>query len=261
LARVIVNGQGAGNSAILITNDTYVDAHGATQETPERVALGSKTDPGAGTISKFVGNNPNNASYTFLTLSDFPTSYAYVGRNDGSALLYGTAGVPYNGFVSAGNYSYIGGPGLFHLVQGASSVYGYSAGQAADFAYQYTANPGSVFVVSGVAYSYMSCTDTANGQTRPYFNVGVGFQLNTGVSKHPGKDFAYIIDSPMNDTFVGGTAYSFMYSTDANGHFTEFDTAYAFAVIYAESFVGGTDVAMNIDPHHNILAGKWNGLM
>ena len=33
-----------------------------------------------------------------------------------------TAGVPYNGFVSAGNYAYIGGPGLFHLAQGATSV-------------------------------------------------------------------------------------------------------------------------------------------
>jgi Hypothetical glycosyl hydrolase family 15 len=261
LVRAIVNGQGIGNTAILITNDTYLSKNGATQETPERVSLGSRTDAGVGTISRFVGNSTSNASYTFLTLSDFDTSYAYVGRNDGTVLLYGTAGVAYNGFVSAGNYSYIGGPGLFHLAQGASSVYGYSAGQPADFAYHYTANPGSTFVVSGVAYSYMSCTDTVNGQTQSYFNVGVGFQENTGVSKNPGHDFAYIIDSPMNDTFFGGSTYSYMYSTDGSGNFTEFDTAYAFALIYAQSFVGGVDAATNNDPTHNILGGKWNLLM
>ena len=84
---------------------------------------------------------------------------------DGSVQLYGTAGVAYNGFVSAGNYSYVGGPGLFHLAQGAASVYGYSAGQASDFAYHYAGNAGSAYVVSGTSFSYMSCTDTVNGSS------------------------------------------------------------------------------------------------
>src|SRR5947207_7758250 len=121
-----------------------------------------------------VKYDPSGNPFTFLTLGNFPVSYAYAGRNDGTVSLYGTVGVQYNGFVSAGNYSYIGGPGLFHLAQGAASVYGYSAGQATDFAYHYAANAGSAFVVSGTAFSYMSAMDIVNGVTQPYFNVGVG---------------------------------------------------------------------------------------
>jgi hypothetical protein len=261
LVRVIVYGQGADNTAILITNDTYVDAYGVTQETPERVSLGSMADAGVGVISKFEGNDTNNSMYPFLTLSDFAVSYAYVGRNDGSVLLFGTAGAPYNGFVTAGNYSYLAGPGFFHEAQGASSVYGYSAGQATDFAYHYTANPGSAFVVSGTAFSYMSGTDQnpdANNATESFFNVGVGFTQNTGVSKNPGQDFAYIIDSPGNDTFVGETAYSYMYALNSNGAYAEYDAAYGFALVFAQSFVGGRDIAINFDTNHNILSGNWN---
>jgi hypothetical protein len=82
-------------------------------------------------------------------------------RGDGSVLLFGTAGLAYNGFVSAGNYSYIGGPGMYHEAQGATHVFGYSAGQAADFAWHYMANnTDSVFVASGTAYSYMFGYDT-----------------------------------------------------------------------------------------------------
>ena len=219
------------------------------------MALGSLNDPRLGLLYKYPDNDPTAESRTFLELSSFPVSYAYVGRADGTALLYGSTGVQYNGFVSAGNYSYIGGPGFFHEVQGAPSVYGYSAGLATDFAYHYAANPGSAFVVSGTAFSYMSTTDTVNGVTQAYFNVGVGFSQNTGVSKNPGQDYAYIIDSPGNDTFVGGTPYSYMYSTDANGVFTEFDAAYAFTLVYGQSFVGGTDTAVNNDPTKNILVG------
>jgi parallel beta-helix repeat protein len=252
LTKVVVTAQGVGNTAILITNDTYVDNRGATQETAESISLGSKTDAGVGTMQK---PDAHGNLHAFLTLSGFSTSYAYVGRNDGTVNLFGTAGVPYNGFVSAGNYSYVGGPGLFHLAQGASSVYGYSAGQPTDFAYHYSANPGSAFVVSGTAFSYMSTTDTVNSVTAPYFNVGVGFIQNTGVSKNAGQDYAYIIDSPVNDTFIGGMSYSYMYSTNAAGNFTEFDAAFAFALVFGESFVGGNDTAVNNDPNKNILAG------
>jgi hypothetical protein len=252
-ATVSVNG--IGGTAILITNDTYVGPNSTTLETPEAVSLGSLANPGVGTLSKYTTINGATTPYTFVALSGFPISYAYVGRNDGTVQLYGTAGEQYNGFVSAGNYSYIGGPGMYHEAQGATSVYGYSAGQATDFAYQYSANPGSTFVVSGTAYSYMSTTDTVNGVTQSYFNEAIGFQQNTGVSKNPGKDFAYIIDSPGNDTFVGQTTESYMFSTGPSGNFTEFDVAYGFALVFGESFVGGVDTATNYDPTHNILVG------
>ncbi len=58
-----------------------------------------------------------------------------------------------------------------------------------------------------------------------------------------------------DDTFVGGTAFSYMYMQNADGSFAELDTAYAFALIYGESFVGGTDTATNNDPNRNILVG------
>src|SRR3989442_96493 len=83
----------------------------------------------------------------------------------------------------------------------------------------------------------MSAADTVNGATLPYFNVGVGFQQNTGVSKNAGQDYAYIIDSPGNDTFIGGSDFSYMYSTDSSGNFTELNAAFAFALVYGESFV------------------------
>ena len=69
----------------------------------------------------------------------------------------------------------------------------------------------------------------------------------------PGDD--HVIDSPGDDTFVGGTPYSYMYSTDIVGNFNEFNTAYGFALVFGESFVGGTDTAINNDPTKNIVSG------
>jgi large repetitive protein len=255
VSSVVVNGVGSSASAILITSDTYTAANGSTQETPERVSLGSLNNDGTGTVTRFTNNDASEASFTFLTLHNFPISYAYVGRNDSTVNLYGTVGEPYNGFVTAGNYSYMGGPGMFHLVQGAPSVYGYSAGQPADFAYHYAANPGSAFVVSGTAYSYMSTMDTVNGVTQSYFNVGVGFLQNTGVSKNAGADIAYFFDSPGNDTFVGGTTISYMFIDGPPSPYAEFDAAYGFAMVNAESFVGGIDFAYIYDTTHNNTSG------
>jgi hypothetical protein len=259
VVKVVVNGAvGSSNTAILITNDAYTGNDGRTHETAENIALGSRTDAGVGTMKKLDANaNP----FTFMTLRGFPVSYAYVGRNDGTVNLYGTAGEAYNGFVSAGYYSYVGGPGIYHEAAGATSVYGYSAGQPTDFAYHYAANAGSDYVASGTAYSYMSCADqnpNAGNATQSFFNVGVGFGLNTGVAKNPGQDFATFYDSPGNDTFVGGTPYSYMYIANPAGAstpFAEFDAAYAFALVHADSFVGGTDTAVNNDPNENSVAG------
>jgi subtilisin-like proprotein convertase family protein len=255
VSSVVVNGTGSSATAILITNDTYTAVNGSTQETPERVSLGSLNNDGTGTVTRFTNNDASEASFTFLTLHSFPISYAYVGRNDSTVNLYGTVGEPYNGFVTAGNYSYMGGAGMFHLVQGAASVYGYSAGQPADFAYHYAANPGSAFVVSGTAYSYMSTMDTVKGVTQSYFNVGVGFLQNTGVSKNAGADIAYFFDSPGNDTFVGGTTVSYMYIAAPPSPYAEFDAAYGFAMVNAQSFVGGIDFAYIYDTTHNNTSG------
>jgi hypothetical protein len=39
------------------------------------------------------------------------------------------------------------------------------------------------------------------------------------------------------------------------GPFTEFDAAYAFVLVFGQSFVGGFDTAINSDPNKNILVG------
>ena len=58
---------------------------------------------------------------------------------------------------------------------------------------------------------------------RGYLAKGAGasgetaFGQNTGVSRNPGQDYAYLIDSPGNDTFVGGSSYSYMYTIGASG--------------------------------------------
>jgi hypothetical protein len=57
----------------------------------------------------------------------------------------------------------------------------------------------------------------------------------------------------MNDTFIGGTVFSYMYSTGATGNYTESDAAIGFALVCGESFVGGFDAAVNNDPNKNIL--------
>ena len=249
LSGVNANGQGANSTAVFITNDTYVGSDGQTHETAETVVLG----PGGGSLNK-----PNAAGtvQTFVQLNGFSTSYAYVGHAD-SAILVGT---PYpvvqSIFVTAGNYSYIFGGGQFHLVSGAKYVYGYGSNNSesdpVDQAWQYDA-AGSLdaFVASGNAYSYMSGSDT-NGNT--FFNEAVGFQVTYGIATH-GNAIAYMLDSPGNDTFFGTATYSYMSGSDSTGSL--FNVAEGFALIYAESFVGGTDFAYNYDPNHNILNSRW----
>jgi hypothetical protein len=89
----------------------------------------------------------------------------------------------------------------------------------------------------------------------PFFNVGVGFHVAYGISTH-GNAIRYLIDSPGNDTFVGNTTVSYLSGSDSMGNV--FNVAEAFALVYAESFVGGNDYAYNHDASHNILNSKWN---
>jgi hypothetical protein len=140
-------------------------------------------------------------------------------------------------------------------------VYGYSAGNATDFAYHYSMNAGSSYVVSGVAYSYMSGSQTnpqdANA-TDTFFNEGVGFLQNTGVSNNTGKDFAYIINGPGNNVYEGASGYSYMYVSAPPSPFAEFDAAFNFAVYYAQVIVmGGTNTANANAPSDNVFSSGW----
>jgi hypothetical protein len=46
-----------------------------------------------------------------------------------------------------------------------------------------------------------------------------------------------------------------MYIPAPPSPFAEFDVAYGFALVFAQSFVGGTDFADILDPNHNIVTG------
>jgi predicted outer membrane repeat protein len=242
LSRVVVNGQGPTATAILVTSDTYTGTDGKPHETAEVVVLGA----GGGQI---IG--PGGGGCVFLQLNNFPTSYAYVGCAD-SGQLNAKSGEQ-NIFVTGGGYSYIVGMGEFHLISGANNVYGYSA-NSSDQAWHYDTAALDSFVSSGRAYSYMSGTDGG----KSFFNVAIGFGVNYGIATH-GMSFAYLIDSPGNDTFFGSTAFSYLSGT--TGGQSLFNVAEGFAVVYGESFVGGMDFAYNYDPSHNVLSGKWTFLM
>src|SRR5207247_2309651 len=87
LTHASVTGNGGAGAAILIVNDTYLTNQNAIRETVETISLGSLNDAGVGSMVKYdAGGNPIN----FLTLSNFPNSYAYAGRADGTVALYGS---------------------------------------------------------------------------------------------------------------------------------------------------------------------------
>jgi hypothetical protein len=108
------------------------------------------------------------------------------------------------------------------------------------------------FVASGDAYSYMSGTD--NSQS--FFNEAVGFSVVYAIATH-GQSIAYLLDSPGNDVFAGYAAYSYMSGNDPNTGRSFLNVAEGFALVYAESFNGGTDYAYNYAPSHNILNNHW----
>jgi hypothetical protein len=242
LVNVQVSAQGQHNTAILITNDTYVGIDGQQHETSEIAVLGGLSSESGSMLER------PDMSYQIL-MNGFQSIYAYMGGAD-SAELHGTVSQGgANIFVSAGSYSYMTGLGQFFLVSGAPNVYAFEA-NSADQAWHYDTAAMDSFVASGNAYSYMSGTD--NGQS--FFNEAVGFQVTYAISTH-GQSYAYLLDSPGNDVFVGYAPYSYMSGSDSTGSL--FNVAEGFLIVYGESFNGGTDFAYNFDPQHNILGGNW----
>jgi hypothetical protein len=189
--------------------------------------------------------------HTFLQFNGFASTYACMSGGTDTGQLFDSPGNDL--FVSAGSYSYItgSGPFFYRQISGAASVYAYTINGWSDQAWHYDA-PGSLdaFVSSGKAFSYMSGTDSSGSKAVPFFNVSVGFAVTYGISTH-GNSIAYMLDSPGNDTFYGATTYSYMSGPGF------FNVAEAFALVYAESFVGGTDYAYNYDPNNNILSSRW----
>jgi hypothetical protein len=233
----------AGNTAVLVTNDTYVDSNGFSQETAELALL------------NFVGGSiyrvDAGGTHNLLSFTDFQSMYAYLGQADSGQLIGSGAN---NLVVTAGSYSYMStvltGYSLFSLISGGANVYAYASPYRDAQVWHYDTNAMDSFVASGNAYSYMSGTD--NGHA--FFNVAVGFNTTYAFSQY-GKSIAYLIDSPGNDTFYGTSGYSYVSGTNSGQSF--FNEAQGFALVYGESFNGGTDFAYNLDPRHNILSGNW----
>jgi autotransporter-associated beta strand protein len=249
VAHVVVNNPGPNaGSATLFTNDTYAGADGLTHETREIVLLGPLDlgrASGNGLIQKV---DANGNTVNFLQLYNFPTSVAFVGPAD-NGRLYGSSGVA-NTLYTVGGYSYIEAPGVLHQISGAAYVYGYAAGPN-DTQLLFDGSGPTAVVISGTAFSYASGTD--NGQA--FFNEGVGFRINEGIAQHPGQDIAYMLDSPSNDVFVGLGTNSYMYNTDGEGNLNMLNEVFGFAMVYAQSFVGGIDFAYIYDSTHNITSG------
>jgi hypothetical protein len=244
LAHMIVNATGAGAIAYLFTNDTYTGSDGQTHETAEGLMIGG----GAGHLSTV---DAQGNTHLLAQLGGFAGIYGFLGPADGGIIL-ATAGEA-NTFVSAGGYAYMDSSPGFYFIGGAKYVYGVAAG-AGDVAYHYDGSGPSALVVSGTAYSLMLGTD--HGQS--FFNEAVGFQTNYGIAQHPGQDTAIFYDSPLNDVFAGYTDHSFMYATNADGSYAEFDYAAGFALVDAYSFVGGTDDAYVYDGTVNHVSA-YNG--
>jgi RHS repeat-associated protein len=240
LSGVVVTAQGAGNTANMVTNDSYLGTDGLRHETGEWVEIGD----GFALVQKIdaAGN-----VIPFLQLGGFTTIYATLGHDD-PGVIVGTPGIT-NTFVSAGGYSYMNSGSAFYVMIGAKYVYAYSAGPS-DVAYHYDGSGPSAYLVSGTAYSFMMGTD----QGQAFFNEAVGFHANHAFARHSG-DTAIFYDSPANDTFVGKRGICTMTSYNQDGSLAEYDSATGFAEVFAYSFVGGRDTASSEDPAHIHVSG------
>ncbi len=229
LAGVSVVGSGAGNGAVLTTNDTYTGTDGQTHETAEQVLLGS----GGATLEKLNGQG---TAAPFVSLTGFQDLFAIAGQADQGAII-GTAGV-FNYFAGYGSYAFMSTGPAFYYVSGASSVVGYSEDYY-DWGINYDGSGPSYYTAAGTLLSEMSGTD--HGQA--FLNEAYGFHFNEGIATHAG-DTAYLSDSAGNDVLAGYGQYASLtcaangeqdYLTTYNGNF--------FAQVYAYAFNGGYDTA------------------
>jgi hypothetical protein len=240
VARASVAYAGAGNTAVLHTDDTYVGTDNQTHETSEAVSLGQ----GGGTIYQL---DPSGNGTLFLQMAGFDQADAFLGAADYGQIV-ASAGMA-NTFVSAGHYAYMNSGADFYYITGAASVYGLAV-NAGDVAYHYDGSGPSQFLASGVAYSFMQGTD--NG--RSFYNEADGFRFNYGIATHSG-DTATIYDSPMTDVFAGYSSYSYLYADNPDGTLAEYDYVQGFGSVNAYSFVGGIDYASVADPNVNHVYG------
>jgi hypothetical protein len=238
---IIVNGQGAFNTAGIITNDTFFGTDGLIHETAEVVSVGN----GGGTVEKLDAQG--NAT-PFMTLNGFQTIFVTAGHADQGFLLC-TPGQS-NTFVGAGSYAYMVTGSNFYYITGAQFVYSFALNPAIDSAFQYDGSGASAFVVNGLANSFMLGTD--HGQS--FFNEGVGYSMhNEGIAQHPG-DTAFFYDSSGDDAFVGNTLQSeviYNYS----GPQSSTITASLFSQVFAFSEHGGADIAHIFNAQVNHVVG------
>jgi hypothetical protein len=242
---IFASGSDGTASAMLTTNDSFLDATNQMQTASEYAVLGNSS----GTLYR----NAASGTTEVIGLSGFHSLYAYLTHNDAGTIVgtHASASAPglYNSFVSNGATSYMdsGTPAQFaanatayYQISGANYVYGYSVAGQADLASHYDDGAAhSTMLVSGTAYSYMSGTD--KGQS--FFNEAIGFTHTFGYAL-ASNDTAYFYDSPLDDVFVGFTAYSVMYRFNADNSVAEYDYAQGFDLVIALSFVGGYDTAV-----------------
>lgn len=223
LARVVVNGNGGSDAAVLVTSNTYLGADGKLHETQEQAVL----NPTGGILQKF---NASNVSYTFMQLVGFSNVNALMGHAD-FAILGDSGGD--DTFTSSGLSASMAGPGYLDQVSGAQSVTANSTHGGHDQANMYDGSGASTFTASGGTFSSMSGTD----QGRSFLNKANGFKFNSGFARHAG-DTAYIYAGIGFEVFVCDALSSSLSATDAAGALTMLDTTLGFSHVYARGNPG-----------------------
>jgi hypothetical protein len=239
-----ISAPGTGNTAGLLTNDTYTTSTGQTTETQELLSLFET----GGILERFSNGNFNS----FLSLTNIATIYATMGPGD-VGILQGIAGMA-NTFVGAGSYSYLENANTFAYITGAPYLYA-NAASPNDVAYQYDGSGPSNLVLMGpsptpglLLNSVSTMTGTDNGAV--FHNEAHGFKTNIGIAQHPGQDTAIFHDTPRNDVFAGFSDHSYMYADNDDGSLAYFNEVFNFAQVNAISQNGGTDYAYVYDPQH-----------
>jgi len=183
--------------------------------------------------------------------------FAYVGRNDGTVTAQRPRRRGVQTALSAPATTLHRRARLFHLAQGAAYVYGYRRRlQATDFAYTLQRQPGQRLCRVGTAFSYH--VDQRHSQRRDAVLLqrrrGVHPEHRSVQERRPGLCVHHRFAGERH--VRGRHGYSFMYSTGAGRQLHGVRSPpLPSALVFGESFVGGSEHCQQRRFQQNILAG------
>ena len=264
VAHAVIDGNGTAGDAVLITNDTYRDNSGVTQETQETISLGSRNNANVGTGAQV---QQRHDAFTFWP-QQLPHQLRLrrPQRRHGQSVRHRGRGLQrLRQCRQAAPTS--GGPSLYATTRPrrvpTSTA---SSGQASDFAYHYSANSKRQPRASRASRS--ATVDTDQNPQRPTMRHAILLQCRRRLppehrrfqAPRPGLHRVFSMDDLRGQTATHGLrrrrhTVRHVQSRTATAACHEFDAAYGSALIYAQSFVGGTDTAVNNAYSINIITG------